>query len=74
MSDAGIEAILHGGPYHGRRMELPPEAWQFGSFLAVELIGREDHAEEDESVVRTRKVRYTRVHGRPYDFEYVGAL
>ena len=68
---AGIEATIHGGPLHGASVMLLPEEWQKGSFL-FHRISRP--ASEEESVVPTEMVRYTRVHGRPYDFEFVGTL
>lgn len=67
---ADREVSLHGGPLHGFRAMVSPDAWKSG--VAVFDVIFPPMTVEDPGV--TRSVKYTRVRGaRSEDFECVGS-
>jgi hypothetical protein len=60
------EVTLHGGILHGLTLELSPVSWQQGVLVATEYRPPGEGGR--------RVIQYTRVAGRPRDFEFAGTL
>ena len=66
---------LNGGPFHGRFVAIEDHAQHFYTVHQMpELTKLSEPLPTEDSLVPTRRGRYSRVHNSPHDFEWDGYM